>query len=211
MKKLILSLLTPLLLFSEEIPDELFTPEQEANIIEACGKHRVVSFSQALRELIPGIADEYFDEEYLKKIETLEKKRYSGEYTDYWDNGQLRTRLTFVKGVPDGHFHGWFPNGGEAFKGHLAMGQKKGIHIAFFYSERVYKMHSPMGRIVYYDEAGNLHGSGEAKYRRSRTLKTLLEFKHGKKDGKFLLYTIDGFGPYTSKFFKEGKEVAAPP
>jgi antitoxin component YwqK of YwqJK toxin-antitoxin module len=89
------------------------------------------------------------------------------------------------------------------------MGQKKGIHIAFFYKERVYRMNSPMARIIYYDEEGNLHGRARANYR-DYGLKTLMDFYHGKKNGEFELYSMEGKDPYVCKLFKEGKEVTAP-
>jgi len=205
MRHFIYALLCATTLLGAEIKSAAFSPEKEIEMLEACGERPVVSFSQALRELLPGVADQYFDESYFQMVEKLEAEKFDGEYKDYWENGQLRTRVTFVKGIPDGHFHGWYPNSGEAYKGYLDMGQKKGIHMSFFYKDPVYKERSPDARIVYYDESGRLHGKQEAAYAKGR-LKALVEFYQGQRDGNFSLYKPEG-GAYVMKSFKDGVEI----
>ena len=186
-------------------PLVIYSPEKEMEMIEACGKAQTVTFSQALKELLPGVADHYFDESYFQTIAKLEKEQFNGEYEDYWENGQLRTRVTLVKGVPDGHFQGWYPNGSDAFKGYLEMGEKQGIHMSFFYQDQVTKARSSYGRILYYDESGQLHGKQQASTPRGR-LKAFVQYVEGKKDGNYSLYKPEG-GAYVMKVFKDGKET----
>jgi len=206
MNTFVFAILISSVLLGSDDKKTAFSPEKEIEMLEAFGEKHVVSFSQALRELLPGVADQYFDESYFQVIERLEAEKFDGEYKDYWENGQLRTRVTFVKGVPDGHFHGWYPNSGEAYKGYLDMGQKKGIHMSFFYKDPVYKERSPNARMVYYDdENGRLHGKQKATYAPGR-LKALVEYYQGQKDGEFSLYMPEG-GAYVMKRFKEGKEI----
>ena len=187
-------------------PLVIYSPEKEMEMIEACGKRPTVTFSQALLELLPGVADHYFDESYFQTIAKLEKEQFNGEYEDYWENGQLRTRVTLVKGVPDGHFQGWYPNGSDAFKGYLEMGEKQGIHMSFFYQDQVTKARSSYGRILYYDQNGLLHGRQQSDYPGNK-LKTTIQYFKGKKDGELALYNSD-YDLYLEKNYKEDKEVS---
>ncbi len=208
MKILFTIFLMSTLVFGEKIERFLYSPEKEAEMLAACGQKEKVSFSEALRELLPGIAEHYFDEKYFQKIAKLEEEKFDGEYIDKWENGQMRTKVTFKNGIPDGHFHGWYPNGGEAFKGYLDEGKKRGIHISFFYEDPVYYTSSPIGRLLYYNEKGQLHGNLESCYPRGR-LKAFVQYYNGEKDGKLLLYNSE-YDLYFEKYYKVGKEAPPP-
>jgi len=182
-------------------------PEEELQMLLACGEKSVVSFSEALRELLPGITDTFFDEEFIDRIAKIEKD-LDGEYSEHWDNGQLKLRVTFKKGVPDGHFHGWFPNGDDAFKGYLAAGTKQGVHMAFFPIEDTHLVMSHSGRKLSYNRKGRLQGV-QCSHHLRKNSKVLFSCCDGVMDGS-LFVNDENWDPIYRKHFDMGKEIPKP-
>ncbi len=104
---------------------------------EIAENHSRITLSGAIRELIIGVTEPYFGESLLEKIAEMERTRlYIGEFIEYWDNGQIKVKAAFKNGWADGHIHGWYENGYDAFKGYFSEGIKQGIHMAFFPPKR---------------------------------------------------------------------------
>jgi antitoxin component YwqK of YwqJK toxin-antitoxin module len=97
-----------------------------------------------------GFIDSYFEKEFIEKIRESVKKQPTGEYVEYWGNGVLKAKLPYKDGKPNGHIHGWYDNGRDAFKGFFTEGVKQGIHITFYRTEE--KDHTNQARILVYDE-----------------------------------------------------------
>ena len=88
----------------------------------------------------------------------MEKAQHSGEYTEYWSNGQIKVKAAFKNGLADGHIHGWYENGCDAFKAYFSEGIKQGSHMAFFPPKRCGGPTVNYGRIFSYNEQGKSHG-----------------------------------------------------
>jgi len=166
------------------------TPEFEEKLVYDQAQKPVAPLSIALKELIAGVLDQTFDEAFFKKIETKEKENFTGEYTDYWKNGQLKIQANFINGKVDGHVHGWFPDGLEAFKAFYYENKKVGIHMVFYPSggPEVYSMR--FARLFCFDFNGQLDREQIAKYRTGR-LKSSIEYKHSVKEGSHILWNAD--------------------
>ena len=173
----------------------------------ACGKKPTVTFSEALKELLPPITDPYFNEQYIKIIAQIERD-YEGEYIEKWDNGQMRLRVTFKNGKPDGHFHGWFPNGDDAFKGHFSEGTKQGIHIAFIPMEATKLTSCIIGRLVSYNRKGQLQGKQKSNGLRN-DLKVMMFYCKGSLDGQLAFFDSDRKTIF-EKYYNMGKEIPKP-
>lgn len=168
------------LLYSEPVQKPI-SADEEVEVIKTFGATTHAPLSATLRLLLKGVSDATFDEAFLKKIEAAEKKRFTGEYTDAWANGQLKIKAFFKNGKVDGHVHGWYENGNEAFKAFFYENKKVGIHLAFDHSGRT----SPVRRIRY-NLDGQLDGHQETTHQIG-ALKVLMEYKKGVLDGRFVL------------------------
>lgn len=159
------------------------TPEKEYELIEACGKKTTVTLAEALQELTVNVTEPVFGPDFIKHVSALEKTQKDGEYIEKWPNGNVKLRVGFKNGKPDGHFHGYYENGIEAFKGFFKEGLKQGIHMAFFPNEP--DRLSRYGRIISYNFEGQLDGEQTGYYadRKKGLLKTLATYKKGKPDG----------------------------
>ncbi len=176
-------------------PIEPISAEQEFAYISACGKTSTLPLSKALRELMAGLVGPEFEKEFIEGIAKVEADRLDGEYVRYWAKDQKKITASFKKGKVNGHVHGWYEDGTEAFKAFFDEEKKVGIHIAFFPPEAIRKNNRKnprvKGRVVCYDDKSRF--SGEVKsYYLDGTLKTLTEYEHGLINGIKLLCSDDG-------------------
>jgi antitoxin component YwqK of YwqJK toxin-antitoxin module len=153
--------------------------------------------------LISGITDPYFIHDTLEKITEMEKSQKSGEYVEYWKNGQMKIRAAFKNGRADGHIHGWYENGCDAFKGHFCEGVKQGIHMAFFPPARGNGPTVNYGRFLIYDETGKPHGEQITSYL-SGHLETITRYKNGLLEGETGIYADKGKGLIEKRIYEKG-------
>ena len=160
-------------------------------------------FPSILTQLTQGICESTFDKGFLKSLNGVD-----GDVRQYWENGQLKFKATFIKGMPEGHFHAYYPNGADAFKGHIENGKKVGIHIAFF-PGKPESTRSKKGRILSYNLKGQLNGSQMTSYSRGN-LKAFAVYSDGVLDGQ--VQTLDPQGRYTEDLlFKKGNVLKKKP
>ena len=182
-KNFLLNILLGGSLLHSEIVQPQTTPEEEVKILTACGEKTHAPLSEALPELIQGISDQTFDKDFMKKIAEAEAKKFTGEYVDHWENGGLKIKAYFKEGKVDGHVHGWFSDGAEAFKAFFYENQKVGIHIAFYPKGAPRRHFMGLARIVCYNFEGRLDGEQVSSYY-DANLKVLLRYKNGILHGK---------------------------
>lgn len=166
------------------------TAEQEMEFIAECAKVTHAPLSVVVRDLMRGIAEEWFGETFIAKIVELEKGKFDGVYVEKWANGQEKFRASFKKGKVDGHVHAWYDDGRDAFKAFFYEEKKVGVHLSF----APYKPSTDSGfkRIRYYSEDGKLDGEQKATYMtRLGTLKTFVKYRNGMLNGKTSLYLDD--------------------
>lgn len=184
------------------------TPQIEEEIVEACGKKTAAPLSETLELLVHGISNEIFDKNFIDKIAQAEANQFTGEYLDYWENGQLKIKAYFKSGKVDGHVHGWFPHGQEAFKAFFYENTKVGTHMAFFDggpSKPDWTVR--FARLFNYNYDGQLDGEQESSFRKGgKTLKTLARYKHGLLHGSRLMYTQTR-ERIRDEFYQEGELV----
>ncbi|NGX47347.1 MAG: hypothetical protein K1000chlam3_00720 [Chlamydiae bacterium] len=181
------------------------TPEMEEEIVKACAKKSTAPLSEALEELIRGISDETFDKDFIEKIKQAEAKKHTGKYEDYWDNGKLKIRAYFKDGKVDGHVHGWFHNGEEAFKAFFYENTKVGIHLAFYPYKDYNPFSSKIARRISYNFVGQLDREQESSDYEER-LKTLIRYKHGVLHGGTCAYNQER-KCVKDEFYEEGKFI----
>ena len=165
-------------------------PEQEEQILMASGMKPITPLSEALPLLIKGISENYFGKDLINKITQAEASHFTGTFIDHWENGQKKITAPFKNGKVDGHLHGWFPDGEEAFKGFFYENKKVGIHIAFYPNEVPRRASSGLARVLAYWD-GILEGTQKARYYDGH-LKTILRYKNGVLNGETGLYSQDG-------------------
>ena len=166
----------------------------------------LMTLSEAIRELIVGVTDPYFVNDTLEKIASMERTQNTGEYVEYWDNGQIKVSAAFKNGWADGHIHGWYENGYDAFKGYFSEGIKQGVHMVFFPPQRCGKPFVNEGRLLSYDEIGKPHGSQQTCYPK-RGLESFMKYNHGTIDGKMGIYADDYNGLLEERKYERGKLV----
>ncbi len=192
-------------LLHSQIVQPQITPEQEEAIVNSCGSKPSAPLSKALQELIQGISNQTFGKDLFEKIIALEKKKFTGEFVDYWENGQCKIKAFFKNGKVDGHVHGWFPDGNEAFKGFFYENTKAGVHIAFHPKGAPRWYFGGCARILSYDYAGLLDGEQRSKEYDGK-LKTFIAFKHGVPNGSRILYNQDR-KCIKDEFYEDGKFI----
>jgi antitoxin component YwqK of YwqJK toxin-antitoxin module len=164
------------------------TPQQEYERIVAYGERPISALSQALRELIVDVGDAFYDETFYQKLIEAENSKWTGEYVDTWENGQMKLKATLINGVVDGHVHGWYPNGLESFKAYFDKGKKIGAHFAFYYSDKVVVGDFIReARIIVFDLKGRFQGQQQSFYP-NQHLKCIAYYKKGKLDGNLGFY-----------------------
>jgi len=181
------------------------TPEKEEAVVTEAEKKTCAPLSEALYQLIEGISDETFDKAFFDKIVQKEEEKVTGEYTDHWENGQLKIKASFKEGKVDGHVHGWFSDGEEAFKAFFYENKKAGIHIAFHPCGAPRRCHVGIARLLSYNFEGQLHGEQRSKEYGGR-LKTLITYKLGILDGSTSMYDLER-RCVRDEFYEDGKLV----
>lgn len=184
------------------------SPEKEFEYIQECAKSTHAPLSVVLRDLTVGISDESFDEAFIAKIAALEKKAFDGEYVEHWGNGQLKIRAFFKKGKVDGHVHGWYQDGKEAFKAFFYEEKKVGVHLAVApYAPR--RCNGGPVRLRYYNEEGKLDGQQQADYLVG-WLKTIAAYENGVLNGRVeFCYSPDlGSNDVEEREYKDGKLIS---
>ncbi len=197
-------LLFPILLSAGILQPET-TPEREEEIVRQVAKEKSAPLSRALFQLIEGISDQTFDEAFFAKIKKLEAEKFTGEFTDYWDNGQLKIRANFKEGKVDGHVHGWFSEGPEAFKLFFYENVKAGIFLAFYphTGERLDSVR--LARKFSYNFEGELD-SDQSSFYKKRELKSFAQYCHGTLDGRYSTWNLDD--SIKQEVYKNGKLIS---
>ncbi len=154
-----------------------------------------------LQELTKGTTAPYFQLTDFKRIAALG----DGEHVEWWDNGQRKLQITMKNHVPEGHFHAWYPDGGDAFKGFLLNESKLGIHIAFFPSRHGDGL-TFVARLFTYNEQGLLSGVQKTLHPHSYELASYLIYKDGVVDGKVEQWDRDE-RLIDDRVFKKGKLI----
>ncbi len=192
-------------LLHSQIVQPQTTPEQEEAIVNACGSKPSAPLSEALQELIQGISDQTFGKDLFEEIVALEKKKFTGEFVDFWENGQCKIKVIFKDGKVDGHVHGWFPDGDEAFKGFFYENTKAGIHIAFFPKGAPRWLYNGTARILSYNYEGQLDGR-QVSSEYDGKLKTIFKYKHSVLDGSYVMYNKER-NCIKDEFYENGKLI----
>jgi hypothetical protein len=172
-------------------------------------KYDVTTLDNAVQEMVGVLIDATFDKEFIARITEVIKKqpKGEGEYTEYWENGKLKARLPFKDGKANGHLHGWYDNGLDAFKGYFTAGVKQGIHITFYKTEP--NENQEKARLLIFDLKGKLDGTIRT-YHQTGDLWIFIEYVNGKVKG--LLEGWDKNGKcYLEVQYKNGILQKQPP
>jgi hypothetical protein len=162
------------------------------------------TLSEGIRELIAGVGDMHF-EDTLQKIADREKNQQDGEYVEYWDNGQIKIKAAIKNGWAEGHVHGWYQTGCDAFKAYFNEGIKQGVHFAFFPIKSV----SPgmnHQRVLRYNEKGQAHGDQDTSYT-PISLESFMHYNNGVLDGDMKLYGEHHSGLLEERTYAKGKLI----
>ena len=145
-------------------------------------KSDVAELDTAVHEMVDGLIDEVFEATFFERIKAAIKNNPKGEgvYTEYWPNGVLKCKLPYKDGKADGHLHGWYDNGLDAFKGYFKEGVKQGFHITFYRIEP--SGHVNEARLLAYNEKGQLDGESIRNHK-TGGLWIAAEYENGKFNG----------------------------
>ncbi|MCI0382423.1 MAG: hypothetical protein L0207_05170 [Chlamydiae bacterium] len=184
----------------------IISPGQEQELLGIDGKNvSPRTLLAAIKELIGGISDTYFGEEFFKKIAKAQGEKSTGEYEERWENGQIKIKAFFKNGFVDGHLHGWYSDGQDAFKGYFKEGKKLGIHIAFYPPGEGRRASDPIARVLTFSEEGKIDDEQTVLFPDGR-LKALITYKNGVLDGQTIL--LDEEGKRIKEWtYKKGKLV----
>lgn len=163
-------------------PADMIILGKELELLGLPEKTVPLDLAGAIRELVAGVTSPYFGDEFLSKIALAQKNNKDGEYLEYWPNGQVKVSGAFKNGLAEGHIHGWYEDGTDAFKAFYKQGIKQGVHIAIFPPE-IRKLKNAYARILVYNRQGQLDGKQITEYPDGR-LKVLLRYSNGVLDGK---------------------------
>jgi hypothetical protein len=183
------------------------TPLQRWNRLREIAENQSkMTLSAAIRELISGVTEPFFGEDMLIKITDMERSLNSGEYIEYWDNGQIKVKAAFKNGWADGHIHGWYENGYDAFKGHFQEGIKQGVHMAFFPPKRAGGPLCNVARLLSYDEKGQPYGRQDTSYAQGG-LESFMDYKNGVINGKMQIFIGKNSGVIEERDYHKGKLI----
>ena len=173
-------------------------------------KYEKPTLVEAVEEFIGKLEKEDFDEQFLKRVNAECKKNVSGIYIEYWPNGQIKTRLPYKNHLPNGHLHGWYDHGGDAFKGHFKMGVKQGAHIVFCHGKSKFDINNKITTLNY-----NLKGilEGEQIYETQQPqLLLYTQYINGKLHGPLKTWLRDNDQQsYHGALYKNGLLQNEPP
>jgi len=155
-------------------PKEI-TPEWEKQVFGI--RYTVTDVVHAIEEVSEGIFD-------LGNLEKAVQKEASGEYIEYWENGKVKLRIPYKEGKANGHVHGWYADGKDAFKGFFKEGLKQGIHMTFR-PPGSKKYHKDFRRLMF-NEKGQLDGEQRAESLETGA-RAYIDYQCGKAQG-FLQY-----------------------
>lgn len=185
-----------------------FTPGRE---LEALGVSLgEKDLAEDIGELIGGICNEHFDEAFLERLTQAVNKNSTGEFLEYWDNGQIKAKVPYKNGHGEGHVHAWYQNGESAFKAYYKEGKRMGIQLAF-YPGGIPNGTDLLGRVLEYDMQGRLSG------KQTTCIQNLLAYvfyDQGILDGDTIFYNGKGNGVCFGHWkYKKGKvvKVKVPP
>jgi len=174
-------------------PKEI-TPEWEKQVFGI--RYTVTDVVHAIEEVSEGIFD-------LGNLEKAVQKEASGEYIEYWENGKVKLRIPYKEGKANGHVHGWYADGKDAFKGFFKEGLKQGIHMTFR-PPGSKKYHKDFRRLMF-NEKGQLDGEQRAESLETGA-RAYIDYQCGKAQG-FLQY-CEGKESVFSRY-KDSKIVEA--
>lgn len=169
------------------VPQPETTPEREEELVHAQNGKPIAPLSEALKDLLVDILDQTFDASFFQKIKAAEDAKFTGEYLDHWKNGQLKIKATLKEGKVDGHVHGWFPDGFEAFKAFFYENMKVGIHMVFYPKKSPEPELEKIARIYTFDFKGKLDNRQTSEFQNGK-LKSMVRFKHGLLHGHLSMY-----------------------
>lgn len=187
-------------------PKEI-TAEWESRVLGI--RYGVTDLANVVQEMVEGLIDPYFGKEFIEKIRESIKKQPTGEgeYVEYWDNGTLKVKLPYKDSKPNGHLHGWYDNGRDAFKGFFKEGVKQGIHITFYRTEE--KQHAKQVRLLSYNDNGYLDGKQKTCYSDGH-LAMVVNYENGKAEGPLECWDINEKETVSADYIK-GKLQKNPP
>ena len=133
--------------------------KQEERNFEIFAKYKTngLKLSQAIEELVNTYSPGTFQEDIQQIIEK-EKKEQNGDYISHWPSGQIKVQGSFKNDLAEGHFHGYYEDGSDAFKGFFKEGIKQGVHLAFFAPGNTRCEGNSLGLVLVFNEKGKLHG-----------------------------------------------------
>ena len=176
-------------------PKEI-TPEWEKEVL---GIHYTVT---DVVHAIDELSEKTFD---LENLEKAVQKESSGEYIEYWENGKVKLRIPYKNGKANGHVHGWYADGTDAFKGFFKDGVKQGIHITFSFPNK--KSSFQHIRHLTFNEKGELDGEQFAESLETGA-QAFPKYKNGKAQG-FMEYWEGK--EMTLSCYKDGKKLEPTP
>ncbi len=169
----------------------------------------VTDLTNAVQEMVEGFIDPYFGKEFFEKIREAIKMQPTGdgEYIEYWENGVMKVKLPYKGGKPNGHLHGWYDNGRDAFKGFFKEGVKQGVHITFYRTEE--KEHTKKARLIVYNDQGQLDGEQSRNHSMGH-LWIAIKYENGKAQGPLECWDINK-KEFISAEYKKGILQKKPP
>ena len=172
-------------------------------------KYEVTELDNAVHEMVDGLIDEVFEATFFEriKVEMKNNSKEEGVYTEYWPNGVLKCKLPYKDGKADGHLHGWYDNGLDAFKGYFKEGVKQGFHITFYRIEP--SGHVNEARLLAYNEKGQLDGKQYLSHE-TKGLWIVFNYSNGIPNGALEGWDLNG-RYYLSANYKKGFLQKKPP
>jgi hypothetical protein len=157
-------------------------------------------------ELIGGICDLHFGEDFLERLAQAVSLNPNGEYVEYWDNGQIRAKIPYQNGRLEGHLHAWYQNGNSAFKGYYKGGKRVGIQLALF-PRGIKGGFDAVARVFEYDMEGRLHNRQMTSSSKANLLSSIY-YKNGALHGSTSIYKETGSSRCLGEWeYKEGKLI----
>ncbi len=162
------------------------------------------SLANAIQEITEGFTGSHFGADFLNNVREKEKSQPTGEYVEYWPNGQLKVKAAYKNGRPEGHIHGWYDDGTSAFKGFFKEGVKQGVHMAFFPPEvtKTKRDGEVMASCFVYNEKGEADGEQQSDHPPHGRLHVLVEYRKGVLNGTCGLWNNGSLGEWR---YKKGK------
>ncbi|MES2345293.1 MAG: hypothetical protein V4494_05085 [Chlamydiota bacterium] len=183
-----------------------FTPGRELEILGIQSIEERKDPADDIGELIGGICDAHFGEDFLERLAQAVSLKPTGEYMEYWENGQMKAKIPYKDGRLEGHVHAWYQNGNSAFKGYYKEGRRIGIQLALF-PRGIKGGLDAVARVLEYDMEGRLHNRQKTTSSEPKLLSSIY-YKHGALHGSASIYTGRGRCNNLGEWkYKEGKLI----